>query len=120
MQAQLDAGLRVVTPEVKGQEPLHTLVDTPTRKVFELDRLWPTYVVLSQAWYPGWKAYVNGDEVPVWRANYAFDAIAAPAGRSEIEFVYEPESLRAGAAIGVASLVAGLAALLRRRRASTA
>ena len=116
MQAQFDAGLRVVVPEVKGQEPLRTLEDTPTRKVFELNRLWPTYVVLSQAWYPGWKAYVNGEETPVWRANYAFDAIAAPAGRSTIEFVYEPESLRAGAWIGVASLVAGLGALVRRRR----
>lgn len=118
MQAQLDAGLRVVAPEVRGQEPLRTLVDEPTRKVFEVNRVFPAWLVISQAWFPGWKAYVNGDEVPVWRANYAFDAIAAPAGRSTIEFVYEPESLRAGAWVGVVSLVAGLGALVRRRRSS--
>ncbi|MBI5363778.1 MAG: YfhO family protein [Planctomycetes bacterium] len=120
MQAQTEAGLRVVLPEVKGQEPLHTLVDEPTRKVFEVNRLWPTYVVIAQAWYPGWKAYVNGAQVPVWRANYAFDAIAAPAGRSKIEFVYAPDSLRAGAWIGVVSAMAGLGALLRRRRVRAA
>ena len=116
MQAQLDAGLRVVAPEVRGQEPAKTLVDEPTRKVFEVNRVFPAFLVISQAWYPGWKAYVNGAEVPVWRANYAFNAIATPMGRSTVEFVYEPASLRAGAWIGVVSALLGLGALVRRRR----
>jgi hypothetical protein len=116
LQAQTEAGLRVIVPEIRGQEPLVVKEESPTRTVLELDRLWPTYVVISQAWYPGWKAYVNGEETPVWRANYAFDAIAAPAGRNRIEFVYQPDSLRHGIWIAIAAAVAGLVALKRTRR----
>lgn len=115
-QAQLDAGLRVVMPEVRGQTPLKLVEETPTKRVMELDQLWPSYVVISQAWFPGWKAYIDGEEVPVWRANYAFNAIAVPAGSNHIEFVYEPENLRAGLWIGVLSLGVGVGGLVRRRR----
>ena len=41
------------------------------------------------------------------RANYAFDAIALPQGESEIEFSYEPTSLRLGLWISAASALAG-------------
>lgn len=116
LQAQTEAGLRVVVPEVRGQAPLVVHEESPTRTVMELDRLWPSYVVISQAWYPGWKARVNGEEVPVWRANYAFDAIAVPAGRNTIELAYEPDSLRRGIWIGVVAALAGAIALVRRPR----
>jgi uncharacterized membrane protein YfhO len=115
-QAQIDAGLRVVTPDTPGQEPPRLIESSPARVVLEVDRSWPTYLVISQAWFPGWKAYVNGVETPVWRANYAFDAVALPAGHERIEFVYEPRSLRSGLWIGVLALGAGLGGLARRRR----
>lgn len=114
IQAQVEAGLRVVVPEVRGQEPLKIVSRTPTHIRMHLDRLWPTYAVVSQAWFPGWKAYVNGEEVPVWRANYAFDAIAVPAGSNDIELVYQPTSVRMGALLSIASLVIGALSLRRR------
>lgn len=116
VQAQTEAGLRVIVPEVRGQEPLEIVEREPTRVSMRLDRLWPTYVVVSQAWFPGWKAYVNGEEVPVWRANFAFNAIPVPAGSNTIEFVYEPSSLRVGGWISLASLLVGGLGLRRRRR----
>ncbi len=107
-------------PEVRGQAPLELVEQTPTKRVMELDQLWPSYVVISQAWFPGWKAYIDGEEVPVWRANYAFNAIAVPAGSNTIEFVYEPSSLRVGgwislASLGAAALLIGATAWVRRR-----
>jgi hypothetical protein len=48
------------------------------------------YLLLSDAWYPGWRATVNGSETSVLRANVMFRAVAIPAGRSEVVFEYRP------------------------------
>jgi uncharacterized membrane protein YfhO len=93
------------------------LEETPTRIRLEVERLQTGYLVVSQAYFPGWKARVGGVEKPVLRANYAFDAVQIPPGRWEVELSYEPDSLRAGLSIGAASIVAAAAALgLSRRR----
>ena len=56
-------------------------------------------VVLSQTHYPAWKAYVDGRPAPIWRANYAFQALEVPAGRHKIQLVYEDQRLLAGAVL---------------------
>jgi len=68
----------------------------------------PGYVVLADAWYPGWQATVNGEAVPIRRADYLFRAVEVPAGRSEIRFVYRPRSLAWGALVSAAAAVAFL------------
>lgn len=78
----------------------------------------PGVVVLTDAHYPGWRATVNGAEVPIHRANFALRAVAVPAGRSEVEFVYAPWSFRAGAIVSAAAL-ALLAWAVRPRRPRT-
>lgn len=57
--------------------------------------------VLSQTWFPGWKATVDGEEVPVLRANMALTGILLPAGSHEVRFVFQPLSFRIGAAITI-------------------
>ena len=48
-------------------------------------------MVFSQVWYTkGWKAFVNGVEQPLIRANYALRALRLPAGTSEVEMRFEP------------------------------
>lgn len=76
----------------------------------------PAWLVLTDAWFPGWGAWVNGSERPIHRANYAFRAVWLPAGRHDVEFRYEPRSVRYGlaASLGAMAVVAGL--LLRGRR----
>jgi hypothetical protein len=51
---------------------------------------------LSDAYYPGWKAYIDGKETKIYRANYIFRAIKFPAGTHKVEFVYFPTSFKAG------------------------
>lgn len=68
------------------------------------------------AWYPGWKAYVDDRETPILRANDAFKAIVVPPGSHRVEFVYHSWRVYAGMATTVLSVAGGLlaAALLGR------
>lgn len=58
-------------------------------------------LVLSDNYYPGWKAYVNGKDEEILRANYTFRAIAVPKGENTVKFIYEPDSLNLGIAITI-------------------
>jgi hypothetical protein len=73
-------------------------------------------LVLLDAYYPGWIATVDRAQVPIHRVDYAFRGVAVPAGHHVVEFHYRPWSVRAGAALSLASLVA-TTLLIRRARA---
>jgi len=63
------------------------------------------WFVWSEVWYPGWRAYVDGEEVPILRANYLFRAVRVNAGVHEVLFVYRPMSFYWGAIISIISMV---------------
>jgi hypothetical protein len=65
----------------------------------------PGYLVLPDAYYPGWKATVDGQPTPVWRANYAFRAVYVPEGRHTVQFVFDPLIWKIGLAVSGATLV---------------
>ena len=75
----------------------------------------PMLAVLSDRWYPGWKATVDGVDAPVLRANGVFRAVPIPAGVSDVVFSFEPGSILLGAAISVAGLLALAATWLMAR-----
>lgn len=50
-----------------------------------------TYLYLADAYYPGWRATVNGEDSPVYRANAMFRAVAVPAGESHVIFEFVPQ-----------------------------
>ena len=62
-------------------------------------------LVISDAYYPGWNAYMDGEEVPIFRANYVMRAISLPKGHHDIEFRYEPLSVILGFAISLTALI---------------
>lgn len=70
--------------------------ELPNEIDIDCDMQTPGVVVLQDLWYEGWNAYVNGESVPVHRADYAFRAVEVPAGTSRLEFRYEPAAWRNG------------------------
>jgi hypothetical protein len=65
----------------------------------------PGWIVLSDTWFPGWKATLDGQSAPLLRANLFMRAVAVPGGQVEVTWRYEPDSYRVG-------LFASLAAAL--------
>ena len=56
-------------------------------------------MVLSEVYYPGWRATVDGNPAQLVRADYVLRALCVPAGEHRIEMVYDPPSLKVGLAI---------------------
>jgi hypothetical protein len=65
----------------------------------------PAYLVLFDAWFPGWAAEVDGVDARLYRADHAFRAVWVPAGRHAVEFHYRPTSIMAGGLISALALV---------------
>ena len=75
-------------------------------------------LVLADNYYPGWRAFVNGKETRIDRANYLFRSVSVPRGEHRVLFVYDPLSVKIGAGISLASLIglAGTALFIFLRR----
>jgi hypothetical protein len=74
------------------------------------------FLVLSEMYFPGWRAYVDGVETPIYRANYLFRGVVVPPGQHTLEFVYRPMSVFVGAALSLATLAIIAALLIVERR----
>jgi hypothetical protein len=73
------------------------------------------FLVVSEMYLPGWRAYVDGVETAIYRTNYLFRGVAVPAGQHTVTFVYRPVSVMIGMGIsGVAVLVVGVLLSYRR------
>jgi hypothetical protein len=95
----------------------------PERVILRATSRRPGLLILSDTWFPGWKATLDGSDAPIHRVDYVLRGVALPAGRHTVEFRYEPLSWTIGRLSSVLGLIAVLGALvlgLRRRRSSRA
>ena len=80
----------------------------------------PAWLVLSDAWYPGWVASVNGADVPLERANLMFRSLPLPAGDSAVILRYQPAWLPGALLAGLGAWIVWLLAFgLSLRKEST-
>lgn len=101
------------------QSPLPEVVQySPNRASIRATLMDAGLLVLADVYYPGWKAFVDGRESKIYRANYVMRAVFLQAGEHTVEFRYEPLSFKIGAAISLASffVLSGAALWLFPRR----
>jgi len=97
----------------------HILSYRPDRLVLETDSPSFRYLFLSEMYYPGWKAFIDGQPTRILRGNYLFRVLEVPKGRHSILLEFNPWTIRVGAAItSLTFLLAGafvLRAFLKKR-----
>ncbi len=103
-----DVGLAVMTGRTANT--VRVEVDAKARCV----------LVLSDTYFPGWVARVDGVKTELFPVNYAFRGVIVPAGKHVVEYEYRPRSFRVGLAIstftGVISCLSIAFYLIRKTR----
>lgn len=64
----------------------------------------PGYLLQREAWYPGWRARVDGLETRVLRADVLFRAVALEPGEHDVEIFFDSPAFNRGALLSLASL----------------
>ncbi len=62
------------------------------------------YLVVSENWYPDWKATVDGVETPVVRGNVTLITVPVPEGAETVELSFESADYRRGKTVSFLSL----------------
>ncbi len=88
---------------------------TPERIDLQVDAAKPGMVVIAQAYYAPWHAYVDQQPTRIWRENFALQELYVPAGRHHVEIVYQDRKFQTGCWISLATLL-GCAGFWRRSR----
>lgn len=73
----------------------------------------PAFLVLSEVYYPaGWKATLDGKEIPIHAANYILRGVEIPAGKHKLELVFAPDSYKTGVRLSLIGLLLSFLALV--------
>ena len=73
----------------------------------------PALLVVAQSWFPGWRARVDGQEAPVYRADYVAMAVPIAAGEHRVVLCYGSRAVHAAAALSALAILATVGLLVR-------
>jgi hypothetical protein len=114
----LDAEAVVEAPD----SPLEVRCDAPSTAsvvsrrlhsvAMEADAACRGLLILSETFYPGWEATVDGKPAPIIRANVALRGVALEKGRHRVEMRYRPRSVYTGLALTLVGLALAAAAVV--------
>lgn len=93
----LGTSVEVLANDVLSSAPAPTVIVGDSKKVqviasdvnsvkLKMELFTKKFLVFNDGYYPGWKAYINGAETQLYRANIAFKGIWVPAGQQVVEF----------------------------------
>jgi len=89
-----------------GRDEVRIIEYAPERVIVQATLGGNGLLVLADMWYPGWRAYVDGQEQPIYRVYHVFRGVYVPAGAHKVEFVYWPVTVLWGGLISVVALAA--------------
>lgn len=63
------------------------------------------FLVLSDTYYPGWKAYVDGKRSEIYLTNYLVRSVYLKKGEHIVKFIYLPFAFILGVIISFAAML---------------
>jgi hypothetical protein len=120
--AVLEAPAEIVLPDGEDVRGSVQVVDrTATSLMLDVTTDRPAVVVVTDSFYPGWQASVDGRTAPIYATDVAFQGVVVEAGQHRVVFTYRPMSVTAGvltsvAGAGTLAVILGLLGLANRRR----
>ncbi len=107
-------------PACSGNDQVDVTRYSPERVGIHASMTCDGMVVLSDNYYPGWKATIDGKAVAIDEVNLTMRGVLVPAGSHQIEFVYRPSRVfAAGGLTALGMIGACVIALTGRRRTSS-
>jgi hypothetical protein len=92
----------------------------PDRIAFTAETPNAAYLFVSEIFYPGWKAFIDGQPARILRGNYLFRVLELPKGRHSIVLEFTPWTIRMGSAVTILALLfvgaSSLYMVMKRRR----
>jgi hypothetical protein len=109
---------REKNPSIPLSFPPSIVSYSPEQITIDVDAPRDGHLVLTDAYYPGWIATIDGQPVTIERADILFRAVHVPAGQHRVEFRYQPQSFAIGAAVSIGTIVMLIFGwlILRRRK----
>jgi hypothetical protein len=105
-----------LAPATETNESVQFRSYEPERIAMEVNAAGAGLLVLSEMYYPGWVATVNGKVAKIYQVDGALRGIAVSGGRSTVELLYSPASFRAGAVLSLLTLACVLAGWVYARK----
>lgn len=87
-----------------------------SKQVFSAEADRDCYLVVGDNYDHGWRAFIDGSETGVFRADYNLRAICLPKGSHKVEFVYRPPWLVPATALALFTMAGHLYLIRRMRR----
>lgn len=96
-----------------GENPLPAIEQyTGLEVILKTNAPAPTFLVLTDTFFPGWIGQIDGQDTPIYRANGNFRAVQVPAGEHTVRFKYSPVSFRVGSVLSLMAVIAVMLALV--------
>jgi hypothetical protein len=89
---------------IENGEAILNIRRSGARYDIETDAHAATRIVIAEAGWPGWRAYVDGERVIIEQANRAFLSVSIPKGRHRLRVEYVPDAFVQGRAISIGTL----------------
>ncbi len=97
-------------PQFDSTASIRLVQNSNDKLNYEFNAASNQFVVFSEVYCPsGWKAFIDGKEVPIAKVNYVLRGVAVPAGKHSIEMRFEPKSYFIGDTI---STIVGIISIL--------
>jgi hypothetical protein len=105
--------------KVTGEESVRLTFYSPNRREYDVVAAQSDTLVFSEAYYPGWKIYINGERVPSRLVDHALLGAFLPPGSHHVVCKFFPYSLMIGGFISGISILALLGWVISRKKRET-